>query len=99
MYFFGDFLKSVSNDRRSISSVSELWYRLRSLSSSGFKGASVPHGFDRSGREVLTFLEGDVATPPYPNGPKPMPRSPLLGVGLCCATTTSASRTSSSMMG
>ena len=39
---------------------------LRSLNSSGFEGASVPHGFDRSGREVLTFLEGEVATPPYP---------------------------------
>lgn len=39
---------------------------LRSLNSSGFEGASVPQGFDDVGREVLTFLDGDVAIPPYP---------------------------------
>ena len=39
---------------------------LRSLDESGFDGASVPEGFDDGGREVLTFIEGDVVAPPYP---------------------------------
>ena len=100
---------------------------LRSLNSSGFEGASVPQGFDDVGREVLTFLAGDVAIPPYPewaqsdaalgsiarliarmhrSGLPSIPQRvvgatswPTLGVGRCCATTTSAWRTSSSVMG
>lgn len=40
---------------------------LRSLNELGFDGASVPEGFDEMGREVLTFLDGVVPAPPYPD--------------------------------
>jgi len=39
---------------------------LRHLESVGFAGAPRHLGLDEQGREVLTFIEGDVGTPPYP---------------------------------
>ena len=39
---------------------------LRHLESVGFEGAPRHLGLDEQGREVLTFIEGDVGTPPYP---------------------------------
>jgi hypothetical protein len=39
---------------------------LRHLEDCGFDGAPRFLGIDSSGREVLTYVPGDVATPPYP---------------------------------
>lgn len=39
---------------------------LRHLSKNGFEGAPQPLGFDAEGREVLTFVEGDVPRRPLP---------------------------------
>ncbi|HEX5828821.1 MAG TPA: phosphotransferase [Candidatus Limnocylindrales bacterium] len=39
---------------------------LRHLESAGFGGAPRHLGHDEQGREMLTFLEGDVALPPFP---------------------------------
>jgi hypothetical protein len=36
------------------------------LADSGFRGASVPAGFDADGRERLVFIPGEVPVPPYP---------------------------------
>lgn len=40
---------------------------LGALHDAGFQGASRPLGVDPDGRERLVFIEGDVATPPYPD--------------------------------
>ncbi|WP_323671351.1 phosphotransferase [Candidatus Poriferisodalis multihospitum] len=40
---------------------------LASLERSGFEGASVPVGLDPDGRERLSFIDGDVPVPPYPD--------------------------------
>ena len=45
---------------------SSTWSLLRHLEQVGFAGAPRILGTDSSGREVLTFVEGEVATPPYP---------------------------------
>ncbi|WP_231122016.1 phosphotransferase [Motilibacter peucedani] len=42
------------------------WALLRHLEDVGFAGAPRFVGVDRAGREVLSYVEGDVATPPYP---------------------------------
>ena len=39
---------------------------LRHLEAAGFDGAPRHLGYDERGREVLTYIEGDVGTPPYP---------------------------------
>lgn len=39
---------------------------LQSLHRAGCTGVATPVGFDEQGREVLTFLAGDVAAPPFP---------------------------------
>jgi hypothetical protein len=39
---------------------------LAALRASGFTGASAPLGIDDDGRERLTYIEGDVPLPPYP---------------------------------
>ena len=39
---------------------------LRHLEAVGFEGAPRHLGLDEHGREALTFIEGDVGTPPYP---------------------------------
>ena len=39
---------------------------LRHLEAVGFEGAPRHLGHDEQGREVLSFIEGDVGTPPYP---------------------------------
>jgi hypothetical protein len=40
---------------------------LRALAEDGFKGAPVPLRLRDDGREELTFVEGDVALPPFPD--------------------------------
>ena len=40
---------------------------LASLERSGFEGAPVPVGLDPGGRERLSFIDGDVPVPPYPD--------------------------------
>jgi hypothetical protein len=40
---------------------------LRAVRRSGFEGAPVPVGIDEDGRERLSFVEGDVPLPPYPD--------------------------------
>ncbi|ADH67466.1 MULTISPECIES: phosphotransferase [Nocardiopsis] len=40
---------------------------LRALGESGFRGAPVPLRLRDDGREELTFVEGDVALPPFPD--------------------------------
>lgn len=43
---------------------------LRHIRAKGFEGAPEPLGFDESGREVLTFIRGEVlATPQNPSDP------------------------------
>jgi Phosphotransferase enzyme family len=39
---------------------------LAALREGGFYGAPKPLGVDHEGREILAFIEGDVALPPYP---------------------------------
>jgi len=40
---------------------------LRHLRHAGFDGAPVPHGVDEKGREILDFVPGEVALPPFPD--------------------------------
>lgn len=39
---------------------------LRRLRETGFDGVPEPLGFDEQGREILTFIEGDVPFSPFP---------------------------------